>query len=78
MSLPIEDERLMDAALIEVKGMKLKEHIQTYHNGNQTSFARSQSVSQSQTGRWQKRNCVVPISGTVYCEVSKKLRKGRL
>ena len=41
------------------------------HNNNQSDFARSQGVSQSQARRWLKRRCVV-IDGCVYCEVSKQ------
>tara|TARA_R110002110_G_scaffold9646_2_gene47324 strand:+ start:1152 stop:1394 length:243 start_codon:yes stop_codon:yes gene_type:complete len=51
--------------------IKIKEHIQTHHNGNTSAFARTQDVSEVQARRWLKRNCVV-IDGTVYCEVSKK------
>jgi hypothetical protein len=52
-------------------GEGLKEYIGTNHNGNTSSFARSQHVSESQARRWLKRNCIV-IDGVVYCEVSKQ------
>tara|TARA_R110000851_G_C12780270_1_gene535237 strand:+ start:264 stop:593 length:330 start_codon:yes stop_codon:yes gene_type:complete len=48
----------------------LNHHISQYHNGNTSSFARSQHVSESQARRWIKRNCMV-VDGVVYCEVSK-------
>ena len=51
----------------------LNEHIDRHHNGNASSFARSQGVSQSQAGRWLKRNCVF-IDGAVYCAVSKQVK----
>ena len=54
--------------------MKLKEYITEHHDNNQSDFARSQGVSQSQARRWLKRNCVV-IDGAVYCEVSKQVKK---
>jgi hypothetical protein len=53
--------------------MKLTEYIKEHHNNNQSDFARSQGVSQSQARRWLKRNCVV-IDGAVYCEVSKQVK----
>jgi hypothetical protein len=53
---------------------KLKDHISQHHNGNKSSFARSQYVSESQARRWLNRNCVV-IDGVVYCEVSKSSKK---
>ena len=33
-------------------GEELKEHIERHHNNNQSDFARSQGVSQSQARRW--------------------------
>ena len=51
--------------------MELSKYIKEYHNNNQSDFARSQGVSQSQARRWLKRNCLV-IDGCVYCEVSKQ------
>jgi len=53
--------------------MKLNDYITEQHNGNTSSFARSQHVSESQARRWLKRNCVV-IDGAVYCEVSKQVK----
>ena len=53
--------------------MKLTDYIKEHHNNNQSDFARSQGVSQSQARRWLKRNCVV-IDGAVYCEVSKQVK----
>ena len=55
--------------------MKLNDHIKAHHKGNQSGFARSQGVSETQARRWLKRNCVV-IDGIVYCEVSKAKSKG--
>jgi hypothetical protein len=51
--------------------MKLTNYIAVWYNGNTSSFARSQHVSESQARRWLKRNCMV-IDGVVYCEVSKQ------
>ncbi len=53
--------------------MKLIDYIKERHDNNQSDFARSQGVSQSQARRWLKRNCVV-IDGAVYCEVSKQVK----
>tara|TARA_R110000851_G_scaffold252748_1_gene405203 strand:+ start:252 stop:434 length:183 start_codon:yes stop_codon:yes gene_type:complete len=50
--------------------MKLNDYITECHNGNTSSFGRSQHVSESQARRWLKRNCMV-VDGVVYCEVSK-------
>jgi hypothetical protein len=54
--------------------MKLNEYIKTHHNGNQSEFARSQGVSETQARRWLKRNCLVD-DGVVYCEVSKQVKR---
>ena len=53
--------------------MKLTDYIKEHHNNNQSDFARSQDVSQSQARRWLKRNCMV-VYGVVYCEVSKQAK----
>ena len=53
--------------------MKLNEYIQTHHNGNNSDFARSQGVSETQVRRWLKRDCLVD-NGVVYCEVSKRTK----
>ncbi len=54
--------------------MKLIDYIKEHHNNNQSDFARSQGVRQSQARRWLKRKCVV-IDGAVYCAVSKQVKK---
>ncbi len=54
--------------------MKLNDHIEQYHKGNNSAFARSIGVSQHQVQRWLKRDCMV-IDGKVYCQVSKAKRK---
>ncbi|MBL4795856.1 MAG: hypothetical protein JKY50_00425 [Oleispira sp.] len=74
-----DKETLHDAQIslrdfIENSAATLSDKIETHHNGNQTTFAKSQGVSQSQARRWLKRNCVV-IDGAVYCEVSKQVKK---
>lgn len=56
--------------------MKLKQYIEEHHNGNTSSFARSQHVSESQARRWLKRRCLV-VEGVVYCEISKSKGKDR-
>ncbi len=56
--------------------MKLNEHIQARHNGNNSAYAREIGVSQHQVQRWLKRNCVV-IDGKVYCEVSKQVKESK-
>jgi hypothetical protein len=55
--------------------MKLNEYIKTHHNGNQSEFARSQGVSETQARRWLKRNCLVD-DGVIYCQVSKQVKSG--
>ena len=54
--------------------MKLNEHIQTHHNGDRTSFAKSQGVGLTQVRRWLEMDCMV-IDGEVWRRVAKnKLR----
>ena len=70
------EARFVDAPIQKQRGnMKLTNYIKEHHNNNQSDFARSQGVSQSQARRWLKRNCVV-IDGAVYCEVSKQTKSG--
>ena len=75
-----DKETLHDAQLalrdfVENCAATLTARIETHHSDNIAAFAKSQGVSPSQAGRWLKRNCVV-IDGTVYCEVSKQVKKG--
>ena len=68
------EARFVNAPIQKQRGnMKLTDYIKEHHNNNQSDFARSQGVSQSQARRWLKRNCVV-IDGAVYCEVSKQVK----
>ena len=56
--------------------MKLSKHIEEQHNNNQSAFARSQGVQQSQVTRWLTRNCMV-IDDVVYCQVSKHIKENK-
>jgi len=55
--------------------MKLNEYIKAHHNGNQSEFARSQGVSETQARRWLKRGCIV-VDEDIYCPISKQVKKG--
>jgi DNA-directed RNA polymerase specialized sigma subunit len=51
--------------------MKLENHIKKNFDDNQSYFARSMGVSQSQVSRWIKRGSHI-INGELYCKASKQ------
>ena len=56
--------------------MKLKDYINTWHNGNISEFARFYSVKPNQAQRWIDRGCKVEHD-KVWCPVTKH-KKGDL
>ena len=45
--------------------MKLLDHINKQHGGNQAAFAKSQDVKPQQVTKWLNMNCIV-IDGVLY------------
>ncbi len=54
--------------------MKLKQHIEKEHGGNQAAFARSIGVNPQQVTRWLNYNCIW-FEGAVYKKQSKAVRE---
>jgi len=50
--------------------MKLKQHIEKEHGGNQSAFARKMGVNPQQVTRWLNYDCIW-INGAVYKKQSK-------
>ena len=48
--------------------MKLSDYIKEHHNNNQSEFARSIGVQQSQITRWLKLDCIV-VNGELYRKI---------
>lgn len=53
--------------------MKLKQHIEKEHGGNQSAFARKMNVNPQQVTRWLNYDCIW-FDGAVYKKQSKSLR----
>ena len=55
--------------------MKLSDYIKEHHNNNQSEFARSIGVQQSQITRWLKLDCIV-VNGELHRKIKELTDKG--
>ena len=68
-----DKETLHDAQIslrdfVENSATKLTDRIETHYNNNQSEFARSIGVQQSQITRWLKLDCIV-VNGELYRKI---------